>query len=457
MIFQRIKKLFISNGYCFLADRGFDELLKKSIASFAVRLVGLMGGYIFILFSARLFGPSAMGLLAMFQLFLMIMTLLAKCGLDVAVVRLINEERFKDSWAKKNLIRMCRRIILAVSLLIAGFFLLTSSCVAEMWFGKPVLILPLRVASCLLPLYALLHLHAGVLRGIKHTSLYMFFVGGGVPTMALPFLIIFPFIFREKLGDFVPIFSYLGGVVILSAVSLIFVGRYFQWHQQTGLEAHKVISTKNLLHCSLPMMVAGSAAFLMGWTDTLMLGMLKTTEAVGVYNVSFRLAFLVSLPLIAVNSIAAPRFAQMHGAASSAGIAHYARQASAIVFWSSLPIGVIFLFSSNVLLNLFGTSFAVGSMAFMFLIAGHLANALTGPVGQLLNMTGRQVVLQNTGLCALFVNVLLNALLIPKMGICGAAVATAISGSLWNVLCIFYLLKVAKLRTFYFPFFAGVS
>ena len=76
-----------------------------------------------------------------------------------------------------------------------------------------------------------------------------------------------------------------------------------------------------------------------------------------------------------------------------------------------------------------------------------LINALSGPVGYLLNMTGFEKDNRNVTILSAFIIAGINFILIPKFGILGAAISTLISQSLWNGLLIFYAYK----RLGFFP------
>ena len=56
-----------------------------------------------------------------------------------------------------------------------------------------------------------------------------------------------------------------------------------------------------------------------------------------------------------------------------------------------------------------------------------------------MNMTGHQKALSKIILVAALANVSLNLVLIPHWGIMGAAVATMISGTFWNVYTLIYI------------------
>ena len=87
-------------------------------------------------------------------------------------------------------------------------------------------------------------------------------------------------------------------------------------------------------------------------------------------------------------------------------------------------------------MGLFGQEFVSGSPALIILSGAQLVNAAAGSVGLTLMMTGHERSTAYGLFVSAVVNVVLNAVLIPQFGVVGAAVATATSTILWNVLLI---------------------
>jgi len=110
------------------------------------------------------------------------------------------------------------------------------------------------------------------------------------------------------------------------------------------------------------------------------------------------------------------------------------RFSAKMIFFSSALILIAYFLFSHQILSLFGKEFIKGTSALIILSAGQFINSASGSVGYFLVMTGyeRDTVV-GIGLSAAL-NVALNALLIPRWGIEGAAVATSSSMVLWNLL-----------------------
>jgi O-antigen/teichoic acid export membrane protein len=108
------------------------------------------------------------------------------------------------------------------------------------------------------------------------------------------------------------------------------------------------------------------------------------------------------------------------------------------------------------LLHVFGRSFTAGDTALLVLAAGQLVNAGAGPTGALLTMTGRQKwELANT-LSMVAFNFVLNLILIPRMGVIGAAIATAASIATINGLKLVQVYMLLGLRAHNLKYLKGV-
>ena len=82
---------------------------------------------------------------------------------------------------------------------------------------------------------------------------------------------------------------------------------------------------------------------------------------------------------------------------------------------------------SDQLLSLFGAEFEGGETALVILVAGQLIFAATGIAGTVLVMTGHESLLARGAVVTAIANVLLNAILIPSLGLDGAALSSTVA------------------------------
>lgn len=169
------------------------------------------------------------------------------------------------------------------------------------------------------------------------------------------------------------------------------------------------------------------------WGDTLLLGALRGAQDVGVYNVSTR---LVNLAIFLIGPVAAafsPQFARLIHRGDTRGLGAVYTAATTWITRASLPAFVLLLIFPRDLLSWFGTEFRTGVSVTLILLAGQLVNALTGPGGALLGMSGRNSLNLVNNLATLVLNIGLNLILIPRHGIVGAALAWSISLAVVNL------------------------
>ncbi len=187
------------------------------------------------------------------------------------------------------------------------------------------------------------------------------------------------------------------------------------------------------LPVALPMLGSALPSLLLANTDILMLGALSGTDDAGHYAAAAKTAALVALTLGAANIAGAPLLA---GAFARGGASAILPVFRTTLVWSSiagLVTAGILAASRHMVLALFGEGFGVAATSLLILLAGQAVNALCGPVGLTLALTGHERATLKVYAVAATVNIVLNLLLIPVWGLPGAAGATALSAALWNI------------------------
>jgi O-antigen/teichoic acid export membrane protein len=251
----------------------------------------------------------------------------------------------------------------------------------------------------------------------------------------------------------VPVYAYLSSLAIVSLLAfIVFFNSYNKIKRISDDEQIEELKYSEILKVSIPLMFAQSVQFIMAWTDKLMIGNMMGSEEVGIYFTAFKLSMFASIALMAINSIASPKFAELYGKKDFDGLKKVAHQSSKMIFLATLPLVLVFFVFPEFLLGLFGEEFKVGVKAFVFLSFGKLISSLSGSVGNILQMTGKQVIFMNVLFVGAIVNVLLNFFLIPKFGINGAALASMISLSMWNLIMVYFVKREFGFYTFYIPF-----
>ena len=88
------------------------------------------------------------------------------------------------------------------------------------------------------------------------------------------------------------------------------------------------------------------------------------------------------------------------------------------------------------MLGLFGDEFVAATGILLILSAGQVVFALSGPVLYILTMTAHEKTALHIMYVTASINIVGNAILIPLIGLHGAAIATASTTILWNIIAV---------------------
>ena len=207
--------------------------------------------------------------------------------------------------------------------------------------------------------------------------------------------------------------------------------------------AHRSPRLRQLLRFSLPQTLTTVLLQTILWTDTLLLGRLRTAAEVAVYTIVQRLLSPAQTISTATGQMFAPRIAAEDARGDRRALELMLKR---VTYWNvslAIPVFAALLLLPGPLLRLFGPAYAAGATALAILAAGQLFNAATGPLGQLINMSGRPYVTLVNNAAVAILNIVGCLLLIPRYGLTGAACSTTASITLVN------LIKLVQVRALF--------
>jgi O-antigen/teichoic acid export membrane protein len=430
-------------------DIHLKELISGTTVALFLKVIGIAFGYIFTLLITRNFGAGTMGIFALCTTVLSIASILGRLGTDTALLRFVAEYSAHDRRdLVKEVYEKALKIAVPFSISLTLILFFSSPYISKYIFHKEYLSNYFQITSLAILPFVLIFINSQSLRAIKKIGGYSFFQNISQFLFASIFLFLFLLLN----------FSAKNSLPIIAYVLAIFTGAIFSyilWKKQSRLDSSHVsneISTRNILHVSIPMLLSSSMLMITHWTNTLMLGMFRPEAEVGIFNVAVKISTATSFTLIAINTITAPKFAEFYGRRDYIGLEKFVQQSTKLIFWTSFPILLVIVFSPSFILGIFGEEFKTGAFALLLLTIGQFINSVSGSVGILLNMTGRHKVFQYIMLTTAFLNVILNALLIPKYGINGAAIVTMVSFAFWNLSSAIYIKNSLNIMTIYIPF-----
>mgnify|MGYP001216960071 FL=1 len=429
-------------------DQDFSELYKKGGISFIIRIGGQIMGFLMSFLIAYFYGAQGLGNFLLAFIVLRIFSMIAKLGIDTSSIRFIASFVKQGKWQSIKLFR--KKILFLIS-----FTSILSSIL--MYFLAEIIsslinveIKYIELASFFILPMTFFMLHYQSLRGLKRIAEFSFFYRMSQATFTIVSLFIISIFIKNSN---VPIYAYLTSLCIVSILSIV---TYKYWFSKKAIldssENIENLILRKILKISIPLMLAQSVQFIMAWTDKLMIGNMMSAESVAIYGVAFRFSMGASITLMAINSIASPKFAEKFATNNIQGMGKIAMQSAKIIFWTTIPLASILLLFPRFFMGLYGSEFLIGFEALRWLIIGRVVNALSGSVGNVMQMSGQQNSYMNILIIGALINILLNYFLIPIYGINGAALASVFSLSFWNLSMVYIVKRRFGFSTIYLPF-----
>ena len=409
----------------------------------AINIVGAGLALLSHIVLARMLGPSSYGVYVYALAWVSILALLAQVGTEPLVVRQVSAYQALAQWPLLHgLVRFCRFMVSGV-----GLFLAVLVCLATLTLRDRIsaeLVSALWVTAATIPVLALLQLHQALLTGL-HRPLASGIIGNIIRPSLLLLILLAVYFTGSALDAVIAMASNLVAVSLILALAMGWYGRS-RPIEIAGVSAN--YAHKAWLSSGLMLLLIHFTHVVLNQADIIMIGAMLGTESAAIYAPAAKIASVVIFSMIAVNTVVAPMIAQAYAAGQRSALRRLLPVAIVASASVALPLVVVICLFADELLALFGPAFAGGRQALIILAVAQLFNVLAGPVDYYLIMTRfERLALTVLGVSAAL-NVLLNIIFIPRYGIEGAAMATAISMIAWNL----GMLAVVRLKLRISPF-----
>lgn len=381
---------------------------------------------------ARLLGPAGYGVYAYVYSLILVLSVPAQFGLPPLIVRETARGQANMEWGR---VKGVARWSNAIAILLSTITILIAASVA-LYFSDSFTADQLATFAwglMLMPLLVLGNLRGAVLRGLRKV------IQGQLPEKIVrPGLFTIMILGVGFLFTKEPLTASLA--MALQAISALLAFLFGIWLLNRGnpvevKNAPSSYDARRWLLTVFPLALTAGLHLVNTYADILMLGIFGSAEEVGIYRVSVQGAMLVTFGLSAIDSVVAPHIVRLHAQGDKAKLQHIVTHSARFGAAFAFILVLMYLTIGDKLLSwLFGPAYVPGWVALVILSFGRLFNAATGPVVFLLNMTGHERVMARGVAIATVLNIGLNVLLIPKYGMEGAALATAITLLCWNTL-----------------------
>lgn len=376
----------------------------------------------------RFFSPEVYGEISVMLAIVYIGVTISLLGLGEGVPRQI--PRFDQKDDRRGIWVSGFITAFSFSILVSGALLLTRDYILSNFINesKPDLFL---LFITVIPLLVCLRLVVAGIRGHENTTYKSLVQDLIYPILRVSLLgIVLSFGFHlTAIG-----YSYIASIVIAVGLGLLLLNKILQLGGP--INTHFT----SLLRFSLPLSISTLLSLLMIQTDTVMLGFLRSSQEVGLYNAAYPFAKSLWFILGSFGFIYLPLTSRVKKNESSQSVNEVYQLTTKWILILSFPLFLVLTtFSADILATTFGKEYQRASLALVILSIGLFSNSVLGRNRGTLTALGHTRTVLWCNLFAYVGNVLINLLLIPYYGIYGAAIASAFAFTSANILANIYL------------------
>ncbi len=410
-----IKQTIFKNTFWLAASNGISRILT----------------FFLFIYIARILGATEYGKFAFALSFIFLLSVFSDLGLSPIATRELSQGREKERDFPALLSLKILLIVGTLALVLIGSFLVTSDPTIRkiIW----ILAVYVFIGSFVQIVYAFLEARQKMEHEAWAEMLKaVLFFGFG-------FFVIFNFPSAENLA-----YSYLAGILVFLTIFLIFFHSKFYrlrlcWNKATWLK---------FLKMSWPLALAGFFATIYSQTDSVMMGYFGQITQTGWYNAAYRIIGATLIPVGLISTSIFPILSSSFGESKEKlqKIWNYYVKIM-IILAMPLVIGGITL-APKIIDFIYDQSYSPSVLAFQILLFMAVLVFISNPLTNVLVARNQEKKTFFVAMGGMIVNIILNAFLIPKYSLYGAALVTVITYFLMFLLLSYFVLKNLSLSFF---------
>lgn len=408
-----------------------SEIFRGGIGSFFLRITYSLLTFGITVFLARLMGVENFGNYSYILAIIMVLAIPAQFGLPTLFVRETAQSLSRKEWSEiRGIWQWGGRITLGLTAVITFSTLFVLFLFNDHFDQTQINTMLWGLA--LVPFITLSALRGAALRGLHKVVLGQLPEQLFLPGIFLFLILVSGYILKVAINPSLAMILQVSAAVIAFFLGAILLIRHAP---KEIARAMPITKNKQWLSSTFSLALISGMNIINKWVSILILGLFVTPAEVGIYRVAVQMAVLTDFGLQIINPVIGPQIARLHARGDKKGLQRLASATARVVLFFNLVITAGFIFFGRPFLKaFFGVEYVASYNALLLLLIGQTINSLAGSVGIILNMTGYEKDTARARIIATVVNIALNFILSPLLGILGAAVASATSLILWNVM-----------------------
>lgn len=401
------------------SDSFLQTLFTGGVVVFLGKFIGLGVSFVSVAVIGRLLGPDGYGVIALGATLMTTTSTLVLLGMHNGIGRYL--PRYDDITRRRGVLVSAFQIVVPTAVVAGAAIAVFAEPIALRFFDDPRLTSVLPIFGIAIPVVAITKLTVGGIQGLQLSApkVYIENLTAHGARFVLAVVVL--------LGGYRTIgvaWAYLFGHVAAAVLGVY----YLKHHTTLFSRIETTLMRRELLAFSAPLVISSVMANVLADIDTFLLGYFTTTADVGIYNVIYPLATMLTAVLTSFGFILMPVISELHANDNKEDMKHMYQVVTKWIFAVSFSLFVLLFFFPDIAIRFtFGRNYLVGATALPILATGFFTHAVAGPNYKALTSIGETKLLMYDNIACAVGNVLLNLLLIPRYSFVGAAVATTVS------------------------------
>ena len=395
-------------------SHAIKKVAKGGVIIFIAIMLSSLAFLFYRIIAARYLGPSDYGMLTLGIVILKITTIFGLLGIHMSIGKFINHYLVKKQYGEaKGLLIASFSVTIFFSLFLSFLLYVFSGFIEQN-------ILRIEGISAIIKIFSL-----GIPFSVITQLLYYYFFAFKKPGYAMISESIFEktanllfllFVIFISASVYFLSLGYILSLVVSSIVGIfLFRSKILPFFKKA---IKPIFELRQLIYFSFPLMIAGVLGAALAWTDTIFIGIYRSSSDVGIYNAAYTIAASLMIIWASFGEIFYPIISEQYAKKAKASISRIFEAASRWIFIITLPIFIfILVFPTRTLSLVFGDSFLEADLSLSILILGYFVITISGLTDQGLRTFKRTKFIGISTFASFLMNILLNSITIITFSI----------------------------------------
>lgn len=404
---------------------GIDPVKRQSLISLISNISLTAVGFLSTMYFAHVLGAGTYGVYSLFLAYYGVSNLLIDGGFGGAAVKRISEGKEQNEYFSAFVVIK----LITLTIIISGLILILNNFPD---INNYNILFWLIIALTISAFYGISTggLYATGKVGIFQTGDLL----NGISKVIIQVLAVF--LGFEAAG-------LMGGFVAGLLVGGIICFKYLDLH----LAGFKIKHIKSLISFSMWIFLASAGAMVFSYADTIIIGYFMSTDDVGIYRIAFQFTTAATFVTMAMHTVLYPKISYWNANNMITKIEYSLSRAFTYSLILAIPVCIGgWILGDKMLYFFYGASFVAGASVLGILLIVQIVNVFMFLLSTSLNAVDKPKDTFKVTAIASTINIILDIILIPTIGIQGAAIATLVTMIVNSVLAYYALSKVIDVK-----------